>query len=144
MLSQLNASDAASERSKGWFSREALLLSAWLDKLKKNNDIVSNIFEIGRHCGKSTLLLSEMVDPATRTRGVIVLDARFVPSGRVLPKQPCDFLMNAMTWVWRASRRLIAASGICVFACFSADPQQALMFWRYVINQAIYGPPEIH
>ena len=52
-----------SRRIKGWFSREAVMLFAWIDEIQKRNGIRGDLFEIGCHHGKSAVLLGQMVDP---------------------------------------------------------------------------------
>jgi hypothetical protein len=54
----------------GWFNQGAAYLFALLDEIQKQEEIVGDIFEIGVHHGKSTILLGKMVDPARERLGI--------------------------------------------------------------------------
>lgn len=54
----------------GWFSPEAGMLFAWIDEIQKRNGIRGDIFEIGCHHGRSTVLLGGMVDRPDEKLGV--------------------------------------------------------------------------
>ena len=45
---------------EGWFLKEAAQLFAWIDYIQKKEQIEGNLFEIGVHKGKSTIMLGLM------------------------------------------------------------------------------------
>ncbi len=51
-----------SKNINGWFSSEAAMLFAWIDEIQQLNGITGDIFEIGCHHGKSTVLIGAMVE----------------------------------------------------------------------------------
>jgi hypothetical protein len=55
---------------RGWFWPAAAHLFGMIDEIQKSAGITGNLFEIGTFHGKSTLLLAEMLDPATQVLGV--------------------------------------------------------------------------
>jgi len=61
-----------SRRIHGWFSPEAAMLFAWIDEIQKLNGIVGDVFEIGCHHGKSTVLIGAMV--SARKERICVCD----------------------------------------------------------------------
>lgn len=52
-----------SKNINGWFSVEAAMFFAWIDEIQRLNGITGDVFEIGCHHGKSTVLISAMVQP---------------------------------------------------------------------------------
>jgi hypothetical protein len=50
------------KKNHGWFNTEAAILFAWIDEIQKSEGITRDIFEIGCHHGKSTVLLGEMIN----------------------------------------------------------------------------------
>lgn len=75
-----------SRNIQGWFSDKAAMLFAWLDEIQQTNGITGDVFEIGCHHGKSTMLLGAMVQPHREKLGVCDLfgdqDANISGSGK--------------------------------------------------------------
>ncbi len=55
---------------EGWFNQGAAYLFALLDEIQKEDGLSGNLFEIGVHHGRSTILLGLTVDPERERLGV--------------------------------------------------------------------------
>lgn len=61
---------AIRDRMAGWFSPGAARLFAWVNRIQKEAGVVGDLFEIGVHQGKSTVLLGLMTDFRKESLGV--------------------------------------------------------------------------
>jgi hypothetical protein len=61
-LEKLHQYLSIKEQIPGWFSNGAARLFGWIDFIQKREGIKGNLFEIGVHYGKSTVLVAFMTD----------------------------------------------------------------------------------
>ncbi len=55
---------------EGWFTKEAAQIFLWIDYIQKKEGIVGNLFEIGAHHGRSSIMLALMTDPIKESLGL--------------------------------------------------------------------------
>jgi hypothetical protein len=61
---------------QGWFSMEAGLLIAALNECQSNHEIKGDIFEIGVHHGKSTVLFANLLSPSEKVNICDIFDSQ--------------------------------------------------------------------
>ncbi|MBI4357830.1 MAG: class I SAM-dependent methyltransferase [Candidatus Omnitrophica bacterium] len=69
-LAKLNQYLAVRDTMGGWITPGAAELFAWVDRLQKEEGIVGNLFEIGVHHGKTSVLLGNFADSTKERMGV--------------------------------------------------------------------------
>lgn len=69
-LAKLNQYLEVKNKINGWITPGAAQLFAWVDYIQKQEGIVGNLFEIGVHHGKTSILLSYMTDSVREQLGV--------------------------------------------------------------------------
>ncbi len=69
-LAKLNRYLEVRDEISGWINPGAACLFAWVDHIQKQEGIVGNLFEIGVHHGKTSILLSYMTDSVREQLGV--------------------------------------------------------------------------